>query len=767
MSFPATRSPSDSGNPGSWWVLAAGLLFFIAFQTGLVLEVQLRRHLPAEADDAYCYIYNAMQLRSGFNYDTPALRDLRTQSQPEPGDAIDRQNLKWELHHSLFFNHYPLYSAFLLFLKWITGTDFETTYRTAGLAGSLFIAGAFAFFLATVTDRTSAGLALGSLALTMFPQQGIHYVVPTNICMALGLVLLALLLRTEGQANRLLFIFSAVLVFFHRTGVLYAGLGLLLTAILRFKKDGYKQIISDLLPTIFLLVFYVIISSVYPVYFFRLGPMAPPPDTNYFQEVWLNFLELLRILGNWFVDHGVILPPVPLQNFIYYKLPKHIQEFVSSYRLLLFIGSQIAGLGLLYGERLLRKASGKISQFLGWLLGLGGVIISLPVLSALLLIIFLRAGWVYAPEGKKSSLHLAFFMLLTILLPSLLHVMFVAEADHPILRADLTLRLWVPFAVALAAIFGRGLWWVGHNIRHSSLDFLPGWLQDKQFITQPARPGLMWAALLVFLLLGYAPHLVQAYEERENIKHFMLIRQNVVFDPGQVEWLFQHTGPDDIIVYNDDFLRHYFLSHGGLARRAMYLPLLPLPDSFHFKAEKVKFEVGWNPYLAIQSYKNVRAVQDPLIIPGGSVYTLTLENDFQPGKLQLLPGPQKGGPAKLRLIRESAGGLVTTADLDLAGNTWQAFPLAPEPGGTLSLVNLEPAQPAALAGLRFGGQPDPGFRWPWQGVVKVALDDKEINIQREALLPKERTIKGAPYSLKALQDQGSTVLWRLSPREGG
>ena len=69
--------------------------------------------------------------------------------------------------------------------------------------------------------------------------------------------------------------------------------------------------------------------------------------------------------------------------------------------------------------------------------------------------------------------------------------------------------------------------------------------------------------MLVFLLLGYAPHLVQAYEERENIKHFMLIRQNVVFDPGQVEWLFQHTGPDDIIVYNDDFLRHYFLSHGG------------------------------------------------------------------------------------------------------------------------------------------------------------------------------------------------------------
>jgi hypothetical protein len=111
--------------------------------------------------------------------------------------------------------------------------------------------------------------------------------------------------------------------------------------------------------------------------------------------------------------------------------------------------------------------------------------------------------------------------------------------------------------------------------------------------------------------------------------------------------------------------------------------------------------------------------------------------------------------------------LVTTADLDLTGGPWQAFPLAPEPGGSLSLVNLEPHKPAALAGLRFGEGPDPKFLWPWQGVAKVALDDKEINIQREALLPRERTIKGMVYDLKVLRDKGSSVLWRLSPREGG
>ncbi|MFZ2087567.1 MAG: hypothetical protein WAU47_03245, partial [Desulfobaccales bacterium] len=189
MSASHARARSDPGMSGSWWVFLAGFIIFVVCQTGLVLEVQLRRHLPPEADDAYCYIYNAIQLRAGFQYDTPAQKDLRAQAQPEPGDTIDRQNLKWELHHSLFFNHYPLYSAVLLFINWITGTTLETTYRIAGILGSLFIAGAFAFFLLTITDRTSAGLALASLALTTFPMQGIHYVAPTNICMALGLVL--------------------------------------------------------------------------------------------------------------------------------------------------------------------------------------------------------------------------------------------------------------------------------------------------------------------------------------------------------------------------------------------------------------------------------------------------------------------------------------------------------------------------------------------------------------------------------------------------
>ncbi|MFZ2087325.1 MAG: hypothetical protein WAU47_02015, partial [Desulfobaccales bacterium] len=445
----------------------------------------------------------------------------------------------------------------------------------------------------------------------------------------------------------------------------------------------------------------------------------------------------------------------------------HIQEFVSSYRLFLFLGSQIVGLSFLYCARLLRKTPGKASQLLGWLVGLGGLILSLPVLSALVLFIILRAGWLYPPQEQKKYLRLAFYVLLVILLPSVLHVMYIAEAGHPILRADLTTRLWVPFAVVLAAIFGRGLWWVFQHIKSGSQDFLPGTLKEADSLTKTLTPRRMWAALVIFLVFGYAPHLGQAHEERDTVKHFMLVRQNVMFDPGQVRWLFEHTAPEDVIVYNDDFLRHYFLSHGGLGRRAVYVPLQPLPESFDLTPAKVKYEIGWNPFLAVQHYENVRSVQYPLIIPGGSVYTLTLEGDFLPFELQLLPAPPKNGSSRLRLIRQSAAGLITTADIHLDGDGWQVVPLAPEPGGSLSLVNLDPHKPAPLGGLRFGGQPHHPFLWPWVGVEKVSMDDRQLSIQRSAPLPGERKIMGFTFGREALQDKGSTVLWRLIPRKEG
>jgi hypothetical protein len=146
---------------------------------------------------------------------------------------------------------------------------------------------------------------------------------------------------------------------------------------------------------------------------------------------------------------------------------------------------------------------------------------------------------------------------------------------------------------------------------------------------------------------------------------------------------------------------------------------------------------------------------------------LTLEPHFQPGEIQILPGSniKSAGPFKLHIVRENAKGVMKMEDIQLNGHIWQTFPLIPEEGGTLSLVNLEPSLPFYLAGLKFGGEQDHNFLWPWRGVTKVSLNDNQLKIQRSALLDGKIKIKDTSYGREVIQDKGSTVLLRLHPEK--
>lgn len=747
---------SNSTPTKDWWIFLAGLAIFILFQTGLVLEVQLTRVLPPEADDAYCYIYNAIQLRQGFNYNTPALKDLQSQAQKEPGDSVYRQNLKWELHHSLFFTHYILHSTILLVISWITGVSLETAYKISCVVGSLLIAGALSYFLLTITERISAGLALGSLALTMFPMQGIHYVVPTNISMALGLILLSFVLRTRGHTKWILFFLSLICLSIHRTGVIYASLGVFTSAFFRYKEENRKQLILDLLPTLIIIGFYVLFTHIYPFAIFRLSPMAPPPDTYYFKEVWLNLIELFKLFGQWFLNHGVVTGPQPIQNFI-------THHWIS------FLGFQILGLVLLTAPWLMKKSQEEKYRFFRWILSFGGAMILLPSFSIVVIIFILRTGWLYPPSEKKSYLYYAFFLFLFLLFLSLLHVMYIAEPGHPILRADLTNRVWVPFAVVLAAIFAQGLWRIFLQLYERTYNFLPEKVTDYEVIKKGLKPLYLWTILITFLVVGYTNSLVRAYSIRENIKYLMIIRQNVIFDKDQVRIALEKTRPQDFIIYDDSLIRHYFLCHGGLRRRAIYLPLQPFPDNFNPPSESNKYKIGWNPFLAVQNYENVRAIHYPLIIPGDSTLILTLDPQVQLENVQILPGLTKTGgeSPKLRVKRQSATGVIEQIDIQITEGNWQNFPIKPLQGGSLFIINLDPSQPFLLSGLNLGKQQDYPFLWPWQGVDKVTLIDNQIRIERSVSLPRCEKLAGTTYDLEVVQDAGSTVLWRLRPRDKG
>jgi hypothetical protein len=741
---------------GSWWIFLAGLVIFIIFQTGLVLEVQLVRVLPPESDDAYLYIYNAVQLRQGFNYNTPALKDFRSQTKPEPGDSVDRQNLKWRLYHYVFWTQYILHSASLVLISLASGVSLEIAYKISGVLGSLLIAGAISYFLLTITDRISAGLALGTMAITMFPGQGIHMVVPSNICMAVGLFLVAIVLRNGGKSKWTLFGLSIIVLFLHRTGLIYASLGVFISAILRFRRENNKQIILDLLPTLILICVVIIIMYIFPLSIFRLSSMgAPPLDTTYYKEVWYNLIELFKLFGQWFHYQGVVTGFQPLEKFI-------ANYWIS------FLGFQILGLVLFIAPWLMEESHKKIYSYLRWIITIIGAIILLPSFSVLMIILILRAGWLYPPQGKKFYFYLTFILFLSLLFPSIFHVIYITELGHPIHRAHLTNRLWVPFAVVLAALFARGLWVIYQQIRSGSYDFIPKNIQHNEFLKKGMHSQYLWAVLILFLLVGYTPHLVQAYNNREMVKYFMKIRQNVIFNEDQVNLAIEKTSPQDFIIYDDTLIRHYILCQGGLWRRAIYLPLQPLPENFDIDPKSKIYKIGWNPFLSVHFYENVRAFTYPLTIPAEAIYTLTFDSDFQPTELHLLPGSSKkvDGYFKLRIIRESATGVIKQDEIYLDGNTWQTYPLLPEKGGSLSLVNLDSFKPCFLAGLKFEGGQDSSFLWPWHGIREVKMDDKKRWIKRSVVISRERKIKGISFDLEVIQDRGSTVLWRLWPQDG-
>lgn len=748
------RSLNSEATPskGSWWIFFAGLLIFIIFQTGLILEAQLARVHPPETDDAYCYIYNAIQLSQGFKYNAPAQKDFQSQEKPEPGDSVDRQNLKWELHHSLFFTHYILHSAFLLLISFISGVSLEIAYRISAVLGSLLIAGAISYFLLTITDRISAGLALASMAIIVFPMQGIHQVAPTNMCMALGLILLSIVLRNDGKCKWVLFGFSLILLFLHRSGVIYAALGVFISAILRYREERIKQIILDLLPTVILIGIVVIIMFIYPLYFFRLSSMSAPPNTNYFKEVWYNLIELFKLMGQWVLSHGVVLGPKPIKNII-------VNYWIS------FLGLQLLGLVIFVAPWITEERHKTTYRYFRWISSLIGTIILLPTLSIIILILILRTGWLYPPQGKKFYFYLTFFIFLFLLFPSIFHVMYIAEPGHPIIRADLTNRLWVPFAVVLVALFARGLWVIFQQIRSRSHDFLPSNIQHSKILKQRLQTKYLWAALVLFLLVGYTPHLVEAYDYREMIKYYMIVRQNVTFNQDQVNYVIENTSPHDIIVYDDTLIRHYILCHGGLSRRAIYLPLQPLPDKFKINPASKIYKIGWNPFLFVQHYEAVRDVHYPLVIPGYSTLKLNLDPQFQPEYLQILPGStdKRRESSKIRIIRQSAAGVIEQKDLQFSRDNWQGFPLKPVRGGSLIIKNLEPSAPFLLGGLRFDRQQENNFLWPWEGVDKVILNNEQRKLRRSALMPRKEKIKGIIYDLEVIQDFGSTVLWRLWP----
>ena len=217
----------------SWLVFILGLLVWMGIQ-GALTDVPLwSRPLPPEIDDSLTYVLKTRQMEECFRQDCLALEDLKSQlqipsSDPEAGHQRDLAASR------IFPVYHPLFSVLLLGVSKL-GFTLMDSYKMVWTISPIIFGLAFAWYLSVVWGRGAAGLAMLLLAFKVFPDTGIHYVVPSNLTMALAVLLWTRLIARQGQAPLALVGGSVVLMAMHPIGRLYAVMAVALSLLLAGK----------------------------------------------------------------------------------------------------------------------------------------------------------------------------------------------------------------------------------------------------------------------------------------------------------------------------------------------------------------------------------------------------------------------------------------------------------------------------------------------------------------------------------------------------
>lgn len=211
-------------------LLGIGLTFFVAVQGFLTAVPVWTRPLPPEVDDSLTYVLKTRQMEECFRQDCLALIDLKAQLEI-PSASPDVAAARDLVSSRIFPVYHPLFSLLLLSIK-KTGLSLMDAYRVVWTAGPVFFGVAFAFFLTRVWGGPAAGLALMLLAFKVFPDTGLHHVVPSNLALGLAFLVWARVMARRGAAPWTLIAGTILLVGLHPVGRIYAVMAAALAVVL-------------------------------------------------------------------------------------------------------------------------------------------------------------------------------------------------------------------------------------------------------------------------------------------------------------------------------------------------------------------------------------------------------------------------------------------------------------------------------------------------------------------------------------------------------
>ena len=281
---------------GKRLLFTIGVLLFTFVQLMMILPPILNRTVPVETDDAYTYIVKAAQMQGCFLQNCPALNDLRQQL-TAPSEKPNMTWIRYREYVRAFSIYHPLHSLILAGLH-TAGVSWEVSYNIVEIVGSLFLSLAVSYWLYRLFGPGPAGVALFLVAFTPFPGQGLHYVVPSNLALGIGMLTWGSLLKRDDRSRRIIVVSTLVLVLMHPIGRLYALLGVLLFVLLNVKqmKRADWQMIGlsvFMIVTAFLLP--LIISR--PELSFPADP--PPPDWSRWTGYYNNSTQAASYITSW------------------------------------------------------------------------------------------------------------------------------------------------------------------------------------------------------------------------------------------------------------------------------------------------------------------------------------------------------------------------------------------------------------------------------------------------------------------------------------
>ena len=209
-----------AGRLAVWTVFLHGIIIFLIVQGALIIWPLTARSVFPEMDDMVGYLVKTRQMADCFFQDCLALEDLRPQLlTPSDDPEVTAQR---ELAATRIFPIYHLLlSAVLLGL---TGLGFSLTsaYAVIWTAAPLLFCLAFARLVSSLWGRPAAGFCLAMVAFKIFPDSGLHLVVPSNLAMALAALVWARLINGRGDAPWALIIGILALLTLHPVGRIYA-----------------------------------------------------------------------------------------------------------------------------------------------------------------------------------------------------------------------------------------------------------------------------------------------------------------------------------------------------------------------------------------------------------------------------------------------------------------------------------------------------------------------------------------------------------------